>query len=216
MTKEDISFWWEYYIVNPFRDWIYPGYKWRNLFFNRTNIVKLHNFSPFEYTEVCFRMFEANMELIVDFIEKDHPEKYTNWYDEEYGPKFESKYFPELNGKFVMDVIKQVYNYYKVDLPKQDEESSYLCKFWADNFFYFKECEDNPEFFTLEEHNYTLEDIEKMNPNWNIILKYIPNKEDIVIPRKLNQVLSDIRLKEEKDAQYYLHLCIELRKFLVS
>ena len=201
-------------IQNFWKDWVYPGYNWKNLFFYRSNIVKLHRLNAFEYTDVCFRMFEANMELIVDFIEKENPEKWLDWYDENYGPKFESTYFPELNGKFVMDLIKKAYNYFKKELPEREADYLYLCKFWSDNFFYWKECEDNPEFYTLEEHSYTLEELEKLNPNWNIILKYT-SKEAIVKPRMLNNVMSQIRIKNEADEQYYLHLCIELRKYLV-
>lgn len=214
-TKEDLEIWFEFKILNPFRDWIYPGYMWRNLFYYRTNIIKLHNLNSFEYTDVCFRMFEANMELIVDFIEKENPEKYTNWYDEDYGAKFDSPMFPEYKDMFVMDLIKKIYNYFKVDRVNLEEEYMYLCKFWSDNFFCFTECEDKPEFYTIDEHEHTIEDLEKLNPDWDLILKYI-SKEDIVKPQKFHSVISKVREKLDADEQHYLHLCIELRKYLVA
>ena len=60
-------------IEDFFKDWIYPAYKWRRLL-DPHNVVKLPRLCATEWTDVRERMYQANMELIKYFIEKEKPE----------------------------------------------------------------------------------------------------------------------------------------------
>ena len=69
--------WWR--IKDLFSNWVCPAYSLRNFLFNRYDLVRLHGIRRHEYSDVMERMLQANMELIVFFIEKEKPEEHVVW-----------------------------------------------------------------------------------------------------------------------------------------
>ena len=132
--------WWR--IENFFREWIYPAYSLKNSLFYRYDIVRMHDIPRTQYSDVLERVFLANMELLVDFMEKENPEKHVVWYKDEYGNEGH-KYgeyehannipilFPEYEGKYVMDILKELHRWWKTDYPNLVEEKDILLSFWC-------------------------------------------------------------------------------------
>jgi len=222
LEKLQVEF--EYRILDPLRDWVYPGYKLRNLLFNRYDLVRLKQLSKTEYCSIDERMFQANMELIVQFIEKERPEEFVVWYGDE-GPKYgvnnENILYPELKGKYILDIIKDIYNFYKKDLLVLEDDYTYLLRTWSDFVFvpqhYEKPCEDDPSMVEIcsipwNEMKFDDEELNKLNKD--ILLKYLKNIDEIKEENKLHDVMNELSTMIHNKKQYYLHLCIEVRNHL--
>jgi hypothetical protein len=199
------------------KDWIYPAYHLRNFLFHRYDIIKCPQIKPYEYTDVSYLMLCANMELIVKFIEKENPEKHICWYtDEETGEELGHKYgecelydimFPEYKGKWVMDIIKEIYNFWKVEYPKYLEDDKYLLYFWCE---YFSEIKSH--FGYDAKIAKSMDDFPK-DINWDIITKYM-DKEKLFEKNYVLNKHHELQINIEKYCQKYLHLCIEIRQYL--
>jgi len=219
-------------------NWIYPAYYLKNILFYRYDIVRLSEIPIYKYSDVNERMFLANMSLIVDFLEKENPEKYVLWYKDENGKDIGHKYgeykdspilYPEYKDKFIMDIIKEIYNWYKKEFVLLTKEHEYLLSFWSDNIIgemVFDESEDTVELDIndnkLLDLNFdnsacpkTLEELEKnKNINWEIIDKYIPDRNKIFEEDYVHNIISDLDTQIFNAKQKYLHLCIEVRPYL--
>lgn len=220
-----------YRFKNLFKNWIYPAYDLKNLLFYRYDRIKIPQVKPWEYTDIMHFMLCANMEMIVNFMEKEHPEKYVLWYKDKDGNDVGHKYgeyntkimFPELKDKWIMDLIKEIYNWWKVDYKKIQDEYDYLLEFYCDYIIgdvIFSKADEN----NLCECNFdktknpkTIKDFENLkNVKWEIINKYINNDKEILLndERFSNEVLKKLEIKIFEQKQYYLHLCIEVRPYL--
>lgn len=216
--------WWK--IANFIDNWIYPGHYMHNFLFHNYNKVKLPMFKPYEYLDVSVRMEFAIFELIKEFIEKEQPEKYICWYRDEkendlghrYGENDRHILFDSQRGKYIMDLIKEIYNFYTKVLPKLEKENDYLLNIWSKYILngHYKEVkglEDVVEWIN-EPSNYTLKDLEKENLNWDIILKYIGKKENFFKEQLIQNKHHELELLINNQIQYYLHLAIEVREYL--
>jgi hypothetical protein len=206
-----------YTIKRIFEEWVYPGYFLKNLLFYRHDKIKIPQVKPYEYSDISYLMLCANMELIVKFIEKELPDKHICWYtDKETGEELGHKYgespfypilFPEYKDKWVMDIIKEIYHFWKVDYPNYLEDEKYLLFFWHEYFCELKGLwEDEVKLAT------SMEDFAK-DTNWEILSKYLDKdklfEEDYVLYKH-----RDLEIHIENLCQKYLHLCIEIRQYL--
>ena len=133
-----------YHPKEIFKNWVFPAYKIRRLL-DRHDIVKLPGVKATEWCDVTERMYLANMELVKHFIEKEKPEKHILWYKDEHGNDVGHKYgenekafpviFPEYKGRYIMDIIKEIYKWYTVDQKNLTKDFNYLLKIWSDYLF---------------------------------------------------------------------------------
>lgn len=216
--------WWK--IQNFFENWIYPGYYFRNFFFHRYDRINLPMFKSYEYIDISLKMKFAIFELIKEFIEKENPEKYICWYKDETGEDLGHKYgegnqkvlFQNLKGKYIMDIIKDIYNFYTKVLPELEKEKDYLLNIWCkyiNNGHYIEDENDEDLLeWIKEDSNYSMKDLEKENLNWDVILKYIEKKENFFQEDLIYSKYHDLEKEIENKTQYYLHLAIEVREYL--
>ena len=149
--------WVEFRVADFIKHWIWPAYHLKNLLFNRFDLVRLPGIKKYEYSDTVERLFLANMELVKNFIEKEHPEKHVCWYGEDdiSGPRWyagEHSMFAQAavyEGKFIMDIIKEVYNWYTVEYPTITDFSRYLLDQWSEQ----REGFPNVAETYMEEHN---------------------------------------------------------------
>lgn len=234
----DFAFsWWEkllmkcgwYKFLNFIDDWVYPAHCLRNLLFYRYDLIKIPQLKPYEYSDMNYRMLCANMQMIVDFIEKEHPEKYVLWYKDENGNDVGHKYgecekytviYPELKDKWIMDIIKEIYHWWKEDYPRLMEEKAYLLDFWSEyvcGTMKSGEPDENglsPVYWDKTNCIKSLDDLKDKKVRWDIIDKYAAKREDILIENFLHCVIREAEVKIENECQKYLHLCIEVRPYL--
>ena len=131
--------WW--HVKSFCSDWIWPAWSLKNWMFRRYDIVKLRKVNRSDYCDDSERFLYASMEIICHFIEKENPEKHVCWYKDEdgydvgpkYGTGFDHVLYEELRGEFIMDIIKDIYNWWTYVLPGMDDERSYLLSFWCDH-----------------------------------------------------------------------------------
>ena len=219
-----IKYWWK--IENFFESWIWPGDYLRNFFFHRYDLIKLPMFTTYEYLDVSVRMEYAIFELIKEFIEDEEPVKHICWYNDENGEDLGHKYgegdrkilFESMKGKYIMDIIKDVYNFYTKVLPELEKEKSYLLDVWSKYIFngHYEHDEEHSDLvrWVHDETNYTLEDLEKENLNWNIILKYIGSKDKFFEENLLHSKIHELEKLINEQIQYNLHRAIEVREYL--
>lgn len=216
-----------YRLSNFFENWIYPAYSLKNFLFHRYDLIKIKSIKPYDYAEPDQIMFEANMILIKKFIEEYNPEKHICWYVNNFGGDVGRKYgenendtfFPELNGKYIMDIIKEIYNWYEKEYVEQLQDINYIHEFMKKNdigAFEWIEKEDNKDYFVmeLEEKNSPKSVDDLIDVNWKIFDKYVKNKTDILDFFKLMELINNIEKNIFKQKQKYLHLCIEVRPYL--
>lgn len=209
----DMIYW--YQISLFFENWIYPAYYLRNLLFHRYDRIKVPQVKPYEYVDISYLMLYTNMELIVKFIEKENPEKHICWYtDEESGEELGHKYgecknyeimFPEYKDKWIMDIIKEIYHFWKVEYPEYLKHDKYLLNFWHEYFCTFG-IDDEKTIAT------SMNDFSE-NVDWSIIEKYLDKSKLF----EQNYVLNkhrDLKIEMEKRCQKYLHLAIDIRQYL--
>jgi len=206
-----------------FQNWFFPAYKVKNLLWKRYDLVRLP-LKKTEYCDVLERMFQANMSLIVEFMEKEKPEDHVIWYGEE-GHKYSECekvkiLFPEYKNMYIMDLIKKIYKFYKEDLPRMENEYSYLLSVWYDHLHcaHWQEDKNDSELLEIVEDPMplTAELLKEKDKefNWDIILKYVAKKEDILIPNLLWNKTNELEWQIEEKKQHFLHLCIEVRNYL--
>ena len=219
------KYWWKIEVF--YESWIYPGPYLINFLFRNYNKVKLPMFKPYEYLDVSTRMEFVIFELIKEFIEREEPEKHICWYKDKEGNDLGHKYgeyknsvdlYPTLNGKYIMDIIKDIYRFYTKVLPEMQKEKEYLLDIWCKYILngHYEKVDGSEDFaeWVNEKSNYTLEDLEKENLNWNIILKYIEKKEDFFKENLIHSKVHELENLINNEIQHNLHLAIEVRPYL--
>ena len=217
-----------YKILNFIEEWVYPAYSLRNILFHRHDLIKIPQVKCYEYTDLEFFMLCANMQMIVNFIEKENPEKYILWYKDEDGNDVGHKYgenpnyqvlFPEYKGKWIMDIIKEIYHWWKEEYPILCNDKSYLLSFWCEYFSgSWEATEEDENGNVLCVHSdkniaKSMNDLDEKNIKWDIIDKYIDRNrlfEDDYVHMQYEKMETDIY----NMCQKYLHLCIEVRPYL--
>jgi hypothetical protein len=225
--------WWR--IQDFFSSWVYPAYNLRNFLLNRYDLVRLKGIKRHEYSDVMERMFHANMELISFFFEKENPEEHVVWYKDDEGNDFGHKYgewkngayggipvvYPEYEGKYAMDVIKEIHHWWKVDYPALCNEYSYLLSFWCDYLAGTMKSiptgdkEYRQIVFDKENCPKTLEFFNGRNVKWEILDKYLDgDRNNIFVENFVSDKMHWLEMEIERQKQKYLHLCIDVRPYL--
>lgn len=220
-------------IENFFEDWIYPGHYLKNYLFKRYDLIKIPNMKPWEYADISYKMKFAIFELIKNFIEKENPEKYICWYKDEEGNELGHKYgenpnfpimFPEKRNEWIMDIIKEVYNFYTKEMPELEKDISYIVEVNHKyvTHFDFKKCEnqegvkEGEEFYEMINvaDKRSIDDPEIQNLNWDILMKYFDNKEDVLDEKTIVKGLHKAEWYLENKITYYMHLAVEVSPYL--
>lgn len=216
-----------YSFLRIIKDWIYPGYYLRNLLFNRYDRIKIPNVKPYEYVENDYLMLCANMKIIVDFIEIEEPEKYICWYKDENGNDYGHKYgengnvlFPEYKKQYIMDMIKEIYNYWKVIYPLQNEKISYLkdfhSKYLMGEMTETKITDCNLYEIDFDKSNCpkNMDDLWELKLNWSLLDSCVSNRKKLLNEKFILKKIKQMEKEQFNDCQKYLHLCIEVRPYL--
>jgi hypothetical protein len=219
-----------YKFCNFIENWIYPAYNLKNLLFNRYNTVKIPQVKAWEYTDKEYLMLCANMQIIVDFIEKENPEKHICWYKDEDGVECGHKYgenpdynilFPEYKGEWIMDIIKEIYNYWKEIYPKQYDCKEYLLGYWSKYLcgtMMSVQDEENEDMYNVvfDKTNVpkTKEDLYDLKLDWNKLDYVVGNREKLLDNKYIYNRIKELEKEIFNDCQKYLHLCIEIRPYL--
>lgn len=232
-------------IRNFFSDWIYPAHKLRNALFNRYDIVKMGELKRCEYCDDVARMLHANMELVRHFIEDEKPEETVYWYLDEKGNDVGHKYgenskhevlFPAYKGQYILDIVKEIYDWWTVERHEKQKEYDYLLDFWIK---YFVKLKGRPlteeervthmnKVLSVEELNEIsvmtidtsqcpkcLGDFEGEEVKWSIVDKHLEgDRNNLFEENFLLKTLSGLENEIFMDEQKYLHLCIEVRPYL--
>lgn len=230
--------WWEkvlkgigwYRLEKWIEDWIYPGYNLRNLLYNRYDLIKVKTMKRYEYAEPDYRLYHGNMGIIVSFIEKGEPEKYICWYKDENGDDIGRKYGDyknevmvfekEYRGKYIMDIIKEIYKWYKEEEPLLQKEHDYLQEFAIYNVIgvmkdkYNKEQDVYEVYWDKSELPQTIEEIDASDLEWDILNKYFKDKKDILNEEKIREVYWQIQEEILKKQQKYMILIAAIRPYL--
>jgi hypothetical protein len=205
-----------YRFINFIENWVYPGYYLRNCLFNRYDLIKIPQIKVYEYVDKTYLMLCANMQIIVDFIEKENPEKYICWYcDPDTGEELGHKYgeceiysimFPEYKDKWVMDIIKEIYQFWTVEYPEYVKDEQYLLDFWSKYFSVFSlDLNEKPIATSMADFD---DDV-----NWDLLTKYL-DKNKLFETNYVLKIHRDLEIKMEQLCQKYLHLAIEVRPYL--
>lgn len=212
-------------------NWVYPAWHLRNALYYRYDLVRMKRISRKIYCDVEERMLHANMELIVHFIEKENPEKYTYWYQDENGNDVGHKYgenkedrlfYPEYEGVFVMDIIKEIYDWWTVRLVNMQDDYNYLLSFWAtylNGEMKSKPCANSTEFseiyFDKSNCPKTLSALEGKDIKWDILDRYLDgDRNNVFVDNFVFGKVNGLELEMDRQKQKYLHLCIEMRPYL--
>ena len=215
-----------FHIIEFLKNWVYPAYYLRNLLFNRYDIVKIRYFKPYMYYEINNRMFYSTMELICEFMESN-PEEHVCWYKDEngndVGPKFSSIAFKEYNDVYVLDIVKEIYEWWKKKIKGEDEltnDLKYLEDFaydYVDKQRFYKKNEDEHGNIT-----YVLKDVgcprksmeQDTDINYKILRKYFDSNEDLKNEKIVNKKIIELDARISKEEVKYMILAAEIHQYL--
>jgi len=212
--------------------WIYPAHSLRHYFFDRYDIVRLPKLSRTHFHDLDARMYHAVMELVRIFYEESGWEMY-NWRDKtnedgsiicgaRYGMDTEKCLFPEYKGKYIIDIIKEIYDWQHDGMDRMMEAGN---KIVSDDVILHnrnimardvkrikKECQrDASQSASQLVNDY----LASYNLDWEILDKYVDGDRAKIIDKQYDEELSDIIRKDiQLNMQKYLHLAIEVREHL--
>lgn len=237
LMLEDCNFsFWEKFLIKigwykftlKLEEWVYPAYNLKNLLFHRYDRIKVPQIKPYEYTDMNYFMLCAVMEMIVKFIEEENPEKYICWYKDEEGNDVGHKYgendnytimFPEYKDKWIMDIIKEIYHWWKKDYPRLLEEKEYILSFWNDylagDWKKSKEDENGNCFYELTDENTakSMDDLKDKDIKWEILDKHL-DRNKLFEGYYVHQQYLKLDVDIHNLCQKYLHLAIDVRPYL--
>lgn len=208
-----------YKIKFKFEEWIYPGYFTRNLLFNRYDLIKIPEVKPWEYADVSIKMRSAIFELIKDFVEKENGIKSLIWEEPgssiwtgpKYGERNDAIIYPELKGKLIAELLKEIYDFYTKEWPQIEKESDYLLMVWS---HYVSEIRIENKVLVNGKPPYTLESPVIKELDWNILLKYIKEKDNLFKSNIVHDAYTNTQKELSKKIRYYMHLAIEIYEYL--
>ena len=214
--------------VNFFEDWIWPAYHIRRLF-NRKDIIKLKKVKPWEWCDEREQLLLACQAIVESFFDQE-PDKIVCYYKDEkgedVGPRVKSKSFPEIDGKYFFDVLKDVRDILLYEIPEIDEDIEALL---STSLFL------SPRLDLLSDSLEVKEDYSKTPKTWKeaeeLILekckedevrrirKYIDFEElkkssEVPIYRKVFNILNTLEEKKSDRIKTALHWLVEIREGL--
>ena len=128
--------------------------------------------------------------------------------------------YPEMKGKYIWDIITEIYNWWRFDYPRLESERSYLLSFccdycWGSIKSRKKDEEYSELVFDRSKCPKTLEDFDGKDVNWDVIDKYCDgDRKNVLVERFISGKLDELERRIENEKQKYLHLCVEVRPYL--
>lgn len=220
--------WIPYPVYNFIVDWIFPAYKTRRFFnIDRYDIVKC-GVKRFEYADTRHRILHANMNLLCEFVENGnldmacYNEIYKNIPYLPFG-EFEEKDIININlneNCSVENEIKEIYQWWKIDRPKMEDEQSYFLNFWYNLFCFpidqcIEKCKDSNNFLFLnKKKNPTFTEIKNsvyFKPEY--IYKYLTD-DDLTNEKKVNHISDMLEERIEYFDRKMLSKLMEIREYV--
>ena len=221
------TLWWR--VEDFIKDWIWPAYKFKYLVFNPQDVVKLTKLSKTSWCDKDEKMYQAVMELVKIFIEEENPEEHVLWYRDEEGNEVGHKYikydgsellFPEYEGHWIMDMIKEIYNWYVEVEPELSHDRDTLLNFWGTYLYgQHKSVETESGLYRLdlipESIPTEMSFFEGKDIDWTTIEKYCEgNRSNVLVKDFISIKMRDLEDKIYKKRQKMLHLAVEVRSYL--
>lgn len=208
-----------YKLKSKFEAWICPGYFTRNLLFNRYDLIKIPEVKPWEWADVSIKMRSAIFELIKDFVEKEKGIESLMWEElgssiltgPKYGERNAAIIYPELKDKFIAELLKEIYDFYTKEWPQIEKESDYLLTVWSK---YVSEIRIENKVLVHGKPPYTLESPVIKELDWDILLKYIGEKDNLFKDNILHDAYTNTQTEIYKKIKYYMHLAVEIYEYL--
>ena len=213
-----------------FESWIYPAHRLQNYFIHRYDTVRMPRLERSRYYEVNTRMYYAVMELVRYYYEECQQQ--FNWrddFDEEgnlavegprYGAGSDENLFPEYKGKYIIDIIKEIHDWYTRGYDQFMKAYEYAGWKLAPHRNIIardlkrirKECRHNKE---LSVDQLEREYLNGYGVPLEILDKYLDGDRRNIVDKAFMSVVKDrIREDIERNKQKYLHLAIEVREHL--
>lgn len=200
-------------VTDFWKNWIWPAYNVRHLVY-RYDLVRMPQIKAYAYSDIVERMLQANMELVREFVEKEKPEEHVEWYGE-FGNTYNGDLFPELKGKYIMDIIKEIYNWWTVGIKQDQKEFEHLLYVCDINFVREKWYKDDDVDLIVDENDMPKSAEELKEADWTILDKYSDgDRNNFLSLSFIDEKMNFVETELERKKQYYLHLCIEVRNYL--
>lgn len=179
----------------------------------------------YEYCDIVERMLFANKALVDHFIEKEKPEEHVVWYGTEghkYGEAGAEVLYKEYEGKYIMDIIKEVYSWFHEGRAELQKEIDYMQDVWYDWFAgsvcWKKDPNDSGLYFMSKDLTKVpaeLSFFKDKNLNWKILDKWLDgDRQNLVKKDFLFKKLEEAEAKLFKEDQKHLHLLIDMRPYM--
>ena len=210
-------------------DGIYPAHRLQNFLIHRYDTVRMPQLERSRYYDVDERMYYAVMELVRYYYEECQQQfEWRDDFDEEgnlasegpkYGARSEECLFPEYKGKYIIDIIEEIYDWYT---RGEDQFEKAMHADWElaphrniiarDLKRIRKECRHNQE---LSVDQLEREYLNGYGIPLEILDKYLDgDRRNIVDKAFMDAVRERIREDIDRNKQKYLHLAIEVREYL--
>ena len=208
--------WW---ITEFCTDWIFPAYKLKKLLFpsKRFNIVRLPQIKWHEYSDREWRLTCAVMELVCGFIEEEKALEKVEWYGE-YGHKYGDHGFnmtyPEMKGRYVMDIIKEIRDWWRTDRLFLLKQKTMLEEILVQAFFPERLFDENGKMTTIKNYGpKTVEELKKKSGMSNFSILYsLTNADDtkLLDAKFIENLCDELEKKIFDNDQKYMHLAIDI------
>lgn len=197
----------------------------KNLFYYRYDRIKVPEIKPWEYCDKTGFLLYADMKILVDFVQKQNPQGRLLWYEDENGIESGHKlgqdsklkiFVQEYRGKFVMDVIKQIYNFWKIGYEQQQKQIQYLKEVFCTYIVGKMSVSEQTYQVLFDTTNLpsTVEEIKDL-VDWQILDKYLQgDRQNFFKERFLSNKIIKQEIFLQNECQKYLHLLIDVRPYL--
>lgn len=197
----------------------------KNLFYYRYDRIKVPEIKPWEYCDKTGFLLYADMKILVDFVQKQKPQERLLWYEDENGIESGHKlgqdqklkiFVQEYRGKFVMDVIKQIYNFWKIGYEQQKKQIKYLKEVFCTYIVGKMSVSEQTYQVLFDTTNLpvTVEEIKDL-VDWQILDKYLQgDRQNFFKERFLSNKIIKQEIFLQNECQKYLHLLIDVRPYL--
>lgn len=190
-----------------------------NNLFCRYDRVKVPQVKPWEYCDKTGFLLYADMKILVDFVQKENID-YVMWYGE-HGHKLGQDqklkiYIQQYRGKYVMDIIKQIYSFWRKGYIDKQEQISYLQQIYC-KYMLGKMRISEQTYQILFDFTNLPKSVDQIKDqiNWQILDKHLQgNRQNLLKENFLKNKLCELQNELQNDCQKYLHLLIDVRPYL--
>lgn len=191
----------------------------KNLFC-RYDRVKVPEVKPWEYCDKTGFLLYASMKILVDFVQKEKIDDVIWYYGEtQYKLGHDQKlkiYMQQYRGKNVMDIVKQIYAFWKKIYVQKQEQIFYLQQVYY-KYILGKMSISEQTYQILFDFTNLPKTVEQVKDqmNWQILDKYLQgDRQNLFKENFLKNKLCELQNELQNDCQKYLHLLIDIRPYL--